>query len=146
MLAAYLKPQPRVARKALAHCFWLVAVLATIFDGVFSSGVFTKPQVPARPQLRATLQQATTLQGKAAVDYLKEQGIYDRLRASIEASNYEVAPAPQTGRSSAAATKRRPEVYLAKNPAQNLIAKFSAAEVRLESSQSDGKEAAFKLR
>src|ERR1700693_264059 len=97
-----------------------------------------RPPVATKPVPGTFRQAATTLQGKAAVDYLKEQGIYDRLRASIEASNYEVARAPQTGRSSAAATKRRPEVYLAKNPAQNLTAKFSAAEVRLESSQSDG--------
>src|SRR4029077_2055060 len=64
----------------------------------------------------------------------------------IEASNYDLALAPQPGRSSPSATKPSPEVYLAKNPAQNLTAKFSAAEVRLESSQGDGKEAVFKLR
>src|SRR4029077_14491495 len=64
----------------------------------------------------------------------------------IEASNYDLALAPQPGRSSPSATKQSPEVYLAKNPAQNLTAKFSAAEVRLESSQGDGREAVLKLR
>src|SRR4051812_30436291 len=32
----------------------------------------------------------THLQGRQALDYLKQQGIYDRLSASIEASSYKV--------------------------------------------------------
>src|SRR6202162_5360755 len=145
-MLAYLESQLRLARQDLAHCFWLLAALATILSGVFSSGVFTKRQAPAKRQFRPILQQATTLQGKAAVDYLMGEGIFDRLRASIEASNYDLAPAPQSRRSSTFAIKQRPEVYLAKNPAQNLTAQFSAAEVRLKSSQGEDKEAVLKLR
>src|SRR6202011_1058308 len=145
-MLAYLESQLRLARQDLARCFWLVAVVATILGGVFSRGVFTERLVAGRPEPRAIRQQVATLQGKVAVDYLKEQGIYGQLRASIEASNYDLALAPQPGRSSPSATKQSPEVYVAKNPAQNLTAKFSAAEVRLKSSQSDGREAVLKLR
>src|ERR1700736_2555681 len=137
---------PSIARQDLARCFWLVAVVATILGGIFSRGVFTERLVAGRPGPRPILQQVATLQGKVAVDYLKEQGIYGQLRASIEASKYDLALAPQSRRSSPSATKQSPEVYLAKNPAQNLTAKFSAAEVRLKSSQGDGKEAVLKLR
>src|SRR6202011_1408335 len=145
-MLAYLESQLRLARQDLARCFWLVPVLATILGGVFSRGVFTERLVAGRPKPRPILQQVATLQGKAAVDYLKDQGIYGQLRASIEASHYDLALAPQTGRSSTSATKQSPEVYVAKNPAQNLTAKFSATEVRLKSSQGDGKEAVLKLR
>src|SRR3984893_1758489 len=137
---------PSIARQDLARCFWLVAVVATILGGIFSRGVFTERLVAGRPEPRPILQQVATLQGKAAVDYLKEQGIYGQLRASIEASNYDLALAPQSRRSSPSATKQSPEVYVAKNPAQNLTAKFSATEVRLKSSQGDGREAVLKLR
>src|ERR1700740_1627101 len=143
-MSACLESQRRIAR--LAGCFWLVAVLATILGGVFSRGVFTDRLVPGRPEPRPNRQQVATLQGKAAVDYLKEHGIYDQLRESIEESNSDSALAPQPGSSSPSATKQSPEVYVAKNPAQNLTAKFSASEVRLKSSQGDGREAAFKLR
>src|ERR1700730_274719 len=145
-MLAYLESQLREARQNLARCLWLFAVLATILGGVFRPGFFTEPLVAGRPEPRPIRQQAATLQGKAAVDYLKEQGIYGQLRASIEASHYDLALAPQPGRSSPSATKQSPEVYVAKNPAQNLTAKFSAAEVRLESSQGDDKEAVLKLR
>src|SRR5580704_13738563 len=137
---------PSTARQDLARCFWLVAVVAAILGGIFSRGVFTERLVAGRPEPRPIRQQVATLQGKAAVDYLKEQGIYSQLRESIEASNYDLALAPQPGRSSPSATKQSPEVYVAKNPAQNLTAKFSATEVRLKSSQGEDKEAVLKLR
>src|ERR1700736_5819935 len=145
-MLAYLESQLRLARQDLARCFWLVPVLATILGGVFSRGVFAERLVAGRHEPRPIRQQVATLQGKAAVDYLKDQGIYGQLRASIEASNYDLALAPQSRRSSPSATKQSPEVYLAKNPAQNLTAKFSATEVRLKSSQGDGREAVLKLR
>src|ERR1700730_12304775 len=137
---------PSIARQDLARCFWLIAVLAAILGGIFSRGVFTERLVAGRPEPRPILQQVATLQGKVAVDYLKEQGISGQLRASIDASNYDLALAPQPGRSSPSATNQSPEVYVAKNPAQNLTAKFSAAEVRLKSSQGEDKEAVLKLR
>src|SRR5207237_8359803 len=88
----------------------------------------------------------TNLQGKAALDYLKEQGIYQQRRASLEATNYELTPAPQTGNSVTSTANHSPEVSLASNPAQKLSAQFSAEEVRLGSSQGEAKEAVLKLR
>src|SRR5437660_11456144 len=110
------------------------------------SGVLMRPLLVKKPLLGPLRQVGTTLQGKAAVDYLKEQGIYQQLRASIEATNYELTRAPQTGNSVTSTTKHSPEVYLASNPAQKLSAQFSAEEVRLESSQGEAKEAVLKLR
>src|SRR5437660_2404787 len=110
------------------------------------SGIFIRPLLVKKPLLGPLRQVGTTLQGEAAVDYLKEQGIYQQLRASIEATNYELTRAPQTGNSPTSTTKHSPEVYLASNPAQKLSAQFSAEEVRLESSQGEAKEAVLKLR
>src|SRR5437660_1910178 len=110
------------------------------------SGIFIRPLLVKKPLLGPLRQVGTTLQGKAAVDYLKEQGIYQQLRASIEATNYELTRAPQPGNSVTSTTKHSPEVYLASNPAQKLSAQFSAEEVRLESSQGEAKEAVLKLR
>src|SRR4029077_5485845 len=97
---------PSIDRQGLAHWFWLVAVLATILGGVFSHGCFSERPVAGRPEFRPLRQQVATLQGKAAVDYLKEEGIYGQLRASIEASNYDLALAPGPGGSSPSATKQ----------------------------------------
>src|SRR5450755_3119929 len=38
---------------------------------------------------------AGNLQGQPALDYLKEQGLYDRLSASIEKAQYEIDRAPR---------------------------------------------------
>src|SRR5205807_2445469 len=83
------------------------------------SGIFIRPLLVKKHLPGPLPQVGTTLEGKAAVDYLKEQGIYQQLRASIEATKYELTPAPQTGNSPTATTQHSPEVYLASNPAQS---------------------------
>jgi hypothetical protein len=71
-------------------------------------------------------QRLPALQGQPAVDYLKEQGIYDRLHESIQAGQYELEQLPQ----------RLPAVtgarYRANNPAQHLQASFSGEQMLLE--------------
>src|SRR5438128_2566008 len=110
----------------IAYALLSACCLAALLSGIFIRPLLVKKHLPGPlPQV------GTTLEGKAAVDYLKEQGIYQQLRASIEATKYELTPAPQTGNSPTATTQHSPEVYLASNPAQNLSAQFSAEEVRL---------------
>ncbi len=68
---------------------------------------------------------APALQGRPAIDYLKQRGLYGRVRASVEASRYEIGWRERTG---LAGLKK---AYQAVNPAQNLRAYFSPQGVRI---------------
>jgi hypothetical protein len=61
-----------------------------------------------------------TLQGQPAVNYLKEHGLFERLKAEVETSRYEIQRLPHTAMSGAWQTE---------NPAQNLRAESSASGV-----------------
>jgi hypothetical protein len=75
--------------------------------------------------------ESRSLRGEQARQYLKERGLYDRLRASIEASRYEInwrrrASPPELG-----------GAYEATNPGQGLRAYFTPTEMRLIPDASD---------
>src|ERR1700719_2309023 len=98
---------PRVAgtRNRIIVCFSLIAFVAIL------GGVFTRPFLRKKPLPGPFRQADTSLQGKAAVEYLKQQGAYERLRASIEATEYELEPAPQPGAAPTLAAGQSTEVY-----------------------------------
>lgn len=56
------------------------------------------------------------LQGEAAVDYLKRRGLYQSIKAKVEADRHEIRWTPEAGSGGA---------YQADNPGQNLRASFS---------------------
>ena len=62
---------------------------------------------------------ARGLSGKSAVDYLKQTGLFDRVRASLEAERYEINTQASAGAIGIETTHR------ANNPAQTLLASFS---------------------
>lgn len=88
-----------------------------------------------------------SVHGRPALDYLKEHGLYDRLRAEREASLYEFDRPPMAGMPKALTPKGAP--YRATNPAQRLRAYFSGEQLLLEpvhGGEARGWHATFALR
>jgi len=75
------------------------------------TGESAAPRQPVSSNLRQPA--PTNLQGQQALDYLKEQGIYDRLHASIEASSYEVDSTPENSLPRTLGRRGGAEVYRA---------------------------------
>jgi outer membrane protein assembly factor BamB len=77
-----------------------------------------------------------SLQGKPATDYLKEHGLYFRLKNLIEAAQYQIDQQPRAQKSSAFRSGLRKnnaaEIYEATNPAQKLRARFNGRDVVLQ--------------
>src|SRR5258707_921287 len=66
----------------------------------------------------------TKLEGDAAVEYLKKQGIYDKVAYSVNSAEYALSPAP-------ANQQNKGHSYLAHNRAQSLTAGFNGDRVQL---------------
>jgi hypothetical protein len=69
------------------------------------------------------------LQGQPAVDYLKHKGLFDRVKASVEASRYEINWQTRTG------TGGFGGAHQANNPRQNLQAWFTRDGVQIAASR-----------
>ena len=138
---------PHLSRFIFRHLA-LLSILLLL--GVVYVSVGLKPSRAAKKGERAAAPQAhTKLQGKPALDYLKEHGIYDRMSASIEATSYEVGRATQGSLPRTLRGRGSAEVYTATNSAQNLNVYFSADRVLLqplEGGCKSGTQASLQLR
>jgi hypothetical protein len=130
---------------------WLLFSSALLLVGVVCLSVGLKSSRAAKKsESAATPQTPANLQGQPALDYLKKQGIYDQLRASMEAASYEIDRAPKDGLPRTLKGRRGgAEVYTASNAAQNLGAYFSDDRVMLQpldDSRKAGAQASLQLR
>lgn len=110
------RPRPNLFNRFRFHHLALPAILllVAVCVSVAPRGALSAKSVESaalRQPVSSSLQQPApkNLQGQQAVDYLKEQGIYDRLSASIEASSYEVERTQHSGLSRTLAGRDRPE-------------------------------------
>ena len=88
---------------------------------------------PARPAAATAAPLAwPALQGAAAVEQLKQQGLYDSLNQALTATRYGLKPVPAAQRSA------RTGDYLADNPAQQLRASFAADGPELQAATPPG--------
>src|SRR5262245_55162976 len=106
----------------------LLSVLAgcAIWLGTGSQVNYTKTVAPANP--------LPDLHGQAAVEYLKQAGLYDTLAEAMAAARYNADALPS------------PDAYQFSNPAQSLRATFTSSGGRITSSKGGrDRELTFKL-
>ena len=116
-----------VARASLST-FGKLLVLGALFSlGLALWLVWPRSPAAANAQLPA-------LQGQAALDHLKQRGLYDSLGAAITATRYGVRQTAQA------------DVYAAANPAQGFHANFAPAGVELTGADGAAWRLALQLR
>ena len=118
-----LKPRKEIAMGSASYetmrIGWgssLLGVVLSALLGVPSGNLASTSELP-RPHLATAL---PTAQGKPAITDLKEQHLYESLRAALEAARYRVRR-----------NERSADAYDADNPAQHLTASFTPEGVEL---------------
>ena len=85
-----MRPSQRLTYTMLIVPAFLVALSSLAIN---SDRAYVKASTDSRESCATKNSRNDALQGEPAVDYLKQHGLFDRIKASVEASRYEISAA-----------------------------------------------------